>query len=505
MSVWVRPGSDDVGLVAWAVGRALGALGLATVAPLVVALALREWNAASALAIGASLAIAASGLAARRRPDVTWTWSHGLVAVALAWVVTAVVAAVPMMLSGHYASSLAALYDAMSALTTTGVTVAHDIDHMAVSLHLHRHLLQVVGAAGVVVAVLTVYTSGGSHVVALAAARESADRLLPTMRATLRFTARVALTYAVAGVVALTVALAIAGLAPARAVLHAFALTASSLSTGGLALSTASVALYHSLAVETILVVLMVIGATSFNIHATVWLHRSRDALRSTEARTLATTSLLLLVAVGVGLASAGAHDDAMALTRRGAFLVVSALTTTGLRTVSSAELATDWGALAPAAIVTAMAIGGMTASTAGGIKAFRIGIVARSLIEDVRRVLLPDAALVVSTYHAGRRRILREDTARAAATMLLLYVTTFLVGSLVAMMVGDDDVTRALFDSVAVTTNTGLTVGTVGPDMSWVLMIAHIVQMWLGRLEFVAVLALLGSIGSIVRGRVRS
>jgi len=505
MSVWVRPGGDDVGLVAWAVGRALGALGLATLAPLVVALALREWNAASALAIGASLAIGVSVAASRRRPSATWTWSHGLVAVALAWLVAAVVAAVPMVLSGHYGSPLAALYDAMSALTTTGVTVAHDIDHMAVSLNLHRHLLQVVGAAGVVVAVLAVYTSGGSHVVALAAARESADRLLPTMRATLRFTAKMALTFAAAGTLALTVALWLAGHSPARAIGHALTLTASSLSTGGLAASTASVAAHHSLAVETILVVLMVIGATSFNIHATVWLHRSRDALRNTEARTLATTSLLLLIAVGVGLATAGAHSDASALTRRGAFMLVSALTTTGLRTVSPAELATDWGALAPAALVTAMAIGGMTASTAGGIKAFRIGIVARSLVEDVRRVLLPDAALVVSTYHAGRRRVLREDTARAAATMLLLYVTTFLVGALVALAVGDDDVTRALFDSVAVTTNTGLTVGIVGPDMSEVLMVAHIVQMWLGRLEFVAVLALLGSVVSIVRGRVRS
>jgi trk system potassium uptake protein len=86
---------------------------------------------------------------------------------------------------------------------------------------------------------------------------------------------------------------------------------------------------------------------------------------------------------------------------------------------------------LAPAAIVTAMALGGMAGSTAGGIKAIRIGMTAKGAVQDVRRLLLPESALVVASYHAGgSRRVLRDRTLRAATTLLLLYVVTYLAGA---------------------------------------------------------------------------
>jgi Trk-type K+ transport system membrane component len=54
----------------------------------------------------------------------------------------------------------------------------------------------------------------------------------------------------------------------------------------------------------------------------------------------------------------------------------------------------------------------------------------------------------------------------------------------------------------VSVGSNIGISIGVVNPDMPDGLMAVYIVQMWLGRLEFVAVFALLGYLVSLARGR---
>ncbi|MEY3020687.1 MAG: hypothetical protein RLZZ272_1671 [Actinomycetota bacterium] len=503
MSVIRRPAVEDLRLIAWAVGRALGLLGLVMLVPAAVALALGDADGASALALGAALALGLALVGTRDRPVRPLGWANGLVAVALSWLVGAFVAAVPLALSGRYGGMLAAGFDAMSALTTTGLSVAHDLDHAPAALILHLALLQLVGGFGTVVTVLVVLVGGGPRSVALAAAAERGERTHPNVTHTVRFIVRAAGGHLVVGVAALTAILRLDGLEPGRALLHAVTLASSALSTGGVTVMRGSLAHHHSAAVEAVVAALMIAGALSFGLHVALWSGRGAEALRHLELRTLALTTSAGLALVLVGLVGAGVHRDAVALVRRGALMLLAASTTTGLTVVDGTLIATDWGALAPAALVAAMAIGGMTASTAGGIKAFRIGVVVKTIGADVRRALLPGSALVVASYRAGRRRVLDEDLSRTATTVLILHLATFLLGGVVGLLTGAGDITDTLFESVSVTANAGLTVGIVGPDMPPALMATHLVQMWLGRLEFVAVLALIAWTIALVRGRV--
>jgi trk system potassium uptake protein len=192
-------------------------------------------------------------------------------------------------------------------------------------------------------------------------------------------------------------------------------------------------------------------------------------------------------------------------LLRKGLFTLVAALSSAGYQVNVGETYLTDWGVLAPAAIVAAMAIGGMASSTAGGIKAMRVGLAAKTLLHDVRKILQPEAALVVTTYHAGKRRVLRDDTARAVTSVLLLFVVTYLFGALVGLAYGGYDITQTLFESVSATSNIGLSIGVTAPDMPRGLMAVYLVQMWLGRLEFVAVFALVGYLVALGRGRART
>lgn len=500
----VRPAIRDVRLIGLYLGRVISLVGVAMLLPALVAVARAEWNALSGLVIGGGLAITAGrllelALFTRRTP----TWAHGMVTVGAAWLVIPLFAAVPLFLSGHLGSYLDAYVDAISGVTTTGLTVLQDLDHLDVSTNLYRHLLQFLGGQGIVIVVLTLFTTSNAQGGSLYLGETRDDRITPNLLRTARFILTVALTFLVIGTTALTVAGLVSGLGLGRSLLHAVALFLSAYDTGGFALQSTSAAYYHSALVEGLLIVLMLAGAMSYGLHYQLWRGNRRELLRNLETRTVSLTLLALVGVTFVGLGRSGAFTDAAPMFRRGFFTLVSAHTTTGLTTTDPGVIVTDWGLVAPAAIVAAMAVGGMASSSAGGIKAIRIGVTLKGVFREVRRVLLPEAALIVSSYHQHRRHILRDLHIRAAATILLLFLFTFIAGGLVTLFFDSSFAfTEALLESTAAATNTGFSVGILNPDARTIVKLVIAAQMWLGRLEFMAAFAFVGYLVAIVRGR---
>jgi trk system potassium uptake protein len=499
----LRPGADDLRLIGYYLGKVLLGLGLLMLLPALAALWLGEWNELTGFIIGASLCtIVGSATEVRLATRRALTWAHGMVTVALAWLIGAIFAAVPMHLSGRYTDLLSSVFEAMSGLTTTGLSVIHDLDHTPLSMDLYRHLLHFAGGQGIIIVVLSLFAAGGGRIGTLYVSEARDERILPNFIRTSRFIYRVAATYLVVGTTALTIALMSAGFTPGRAVWHGFNLFLAAFDTGGFSPMQASVIYYHSFAVEVVIMVLMLAGAISFGLHFQMWRGDPRQVLRHLETRTLALSTSLLFVVISFGLVRSGAYDSVGPLIRKGLFTLISAVSSAGYQVNVGDTYATDWGALAPAAVVIAMAIGGMASSTAGGIKAIRVGVTAKALIHDVRKLLQPEAALVISTYDVGRRQILRDETARAATTVLLLFVVNYLFGALIGLAYGEYDITQTLFESVSAAANMGLSIGVTSPGMPRGLMVVYTVQMWLGRLEFVAVFALFGYLVSLARGR---
>ena len=97
---------------------------------------------------------------------------------------------------------------------------------------------------------------------------------------------------------------------------------------------------------------------------------------------------------------------------------------------------------------------------------------------------------MVVTYYHVGRRT-LSHETSREALTVFVLFVATYAVGTLFGVAFGYD-ATQAIFESVAMTSNGGLSSGIVSPGMQPMLECVYIFQMWAGRLEFLTLLALI-------------
>lgn len=497
-----RPDADDLGVIGFYLGKIATGVALMMALPVGLAAALGEWDSATALAAGAGVAVAFGQLTEWRLQSRTeLTWAHGTVVVALAWLLGSFLAAVPFFLSGHMASFLDAWFEAMSGLTTSGLSVIEDLDHLSYSMRFYRQLTQFVGGQGVVIVMLALFAAGrGTGTLYVAEGRE--ERLVPNVARTARFIFRIALVYLVVGTAALTMALWVAGIGGWRGLWHALGLFFAGFDTGGFAPMSQSIGYYHSMSVEAVVSVLMVAGSLSFALHYFLWSGRHKELFRNLEMRTLAVTMLGATALAMYGLASIGAYTDTAGLFRKGFFTLLSAHSGTGYGVSSGTLFVTDWGALAPAAIVVVMAFGGMAGSTTGGIKAIRLGVTFKGIVEDIRRILLPESALVVTRYHSGRTHILRTPELGAATTIVLVYFLTYLAGAAVALAYGEWEITEALFESVSAAANVGLSVGLVSPDMPALLELTYIVQMWAGRLEFIAVFALVGYAIALVRGR---
>jgi trk system potassium uptake protein TrkH len=148
-----------------------------------------------------------------------------------------------------------------------------------------------------------------------------------------------------------------------------------------------------------------------------------------------------------------------------------------------------------------AMAFGGMGSSTAGGVKSLRIGLTVKAITNQIRQVLLPEGAVMRTQYYQSGRKRLTPDLAEAAMTVSLLYVALFLLGTGMGLAYGYG-VQEAMFESVSAGASVGLSVGITDPAMPALLKLTYMVQMWAGRLEFVAVFALFGFAYAWVRGK---
>lgn len=500
----LRPTIDDVRVIVRAVGLGLLGVGLATIAVGLLALLAGDVDSATALVAGGSVGLAiGETIRGRIWSNRPLSWTRATVAATLTWIACSLSAAVPMYLSHHYGSYLDAVFEAMSGLTTTGLTLVQDLDHLPAAFVMYRHTLELLGALTFVVVGLTVLTSVSATASSLAPSDVRDERILPSLERTWRHVLSVGALVLVPGVVLCTAAVAVAGVPGWGSLRHGLGLAVAASTTGGFAPTSASVGYYHSPLVEVVLLPLMIAGAISFALHLAARQGKRWQLAGEFELRILVASLVAVMTVVLVGLGRSGAQTDLVPLFRRGVFSAIAAHTTTGLTTITPRLIATDWGQLAPAALVAAMTIGGMTGAPAGGLKVLRVGVILKGVAADVRRVLLPEAALVVPTFQWGRVHRLTHAHVRSAATLLLITLAAVLTGATVVLFVdGSVNLTESLFAAASAVTNSGQSLGTFGPSTSGGIKFGFLGLMLLGRLEWLAVFATFGFVFAGIRGR---
>ncbi|HZL04286.1 MAG TPA: potassium transporter TrkG, partial [Coriobacteriia bacterium] len=214
-----------------------------------------------------------------------------------------------------------------------------------------------------------------------------------------------------------------------------------------------------------------------------------------------AVTLTALVVVATFGLARAGVYPEAVTLFRKVFYQIISGHTTTGWSTMYARAFVTQWGPVGLIATTIAMMIGASASSTAGGIKGIRVGIIFKALAQDIRRMVSPESAVLRSRYHHIRDIALSDRLVRTALTITLAYLLMYGAMSLVGTAYGYPFL-EASFEGVSAAANTGLSCGVTSPAMPAVMKALYIVAMWLGRMEFMSVFALVAYAVSVVRGR---
>jgi len=286
-----------------------------------------------------------------------------------------------------------------------------------------------------------------------------------------------------------------------RAWLHAIWISMSAWSTGGFGPQSYNMGYYHSLIIEVFTMILFTIGSFNFALHWSVWTGDRREIYRNIEIVSF-TITLTLIFSLGTyALMRLDALSGAIPFFRKAFYQIVSGHTTTGFMTIYGRQFVRQWGVLAMMVTTVAMAIGASAASTAGGFKGMRMGIIAKSFAADIRRLMLPESSVIVKKIHHVHDKVLRDGQIRAAMTIVLAFIFIHLISGVLGSLYGYPFV-EALFDGVSAGSNTGLSAGVVAPAMPTVMKVWYVIIMWMGRLEFMAVFALAGFMIRVARGR---
>ncbi len=461
---------------------------------------------------GASLLIAVGiGVGLERLdPEPDLGPREALAVVSLAWLVAAVIGAIPYLLAGYGTGSalrhpVNALFESMSGFTTTGATVTAEIsfEQHSHAVLMWRQLTQWLGGMGIIVlmiAILPQLAVNGAQLMQSEAPGPSLQKLTPRIAETAR-----ALWLIYAGLTAVLVVvlytLSLLGVAPNMGAYNAIAHGLSTMPTGGFSPEADSIAAFDPIVQWTILP-FMVVAGVNFALFWYVTHDRPRELFENTEFRvylglvTGLTAALAIVLFRGgapttePGGVTEGVTENAL---RQAAFQIGSLMNSTGFATADFAA----WDTHAQFLLLFAMFVGGSAGSTGGGIKVVRWIVVFKTLRRELYTSANPD---VVRPVRLGGE-VVDENAIRGILVFTVLYFLLFAFG---AVFIELDTAragialsgTEAVAASLATIGNVGPGLGPLGPFGTYEILpdttkLLMILLMWVGRLEIVPVLAI--------------
>lgn len=498
----LRPRLEDLKIIGFYLGKIILGLALAMFIPIVTGLCFKEINPILDFAIAVAISVIIGILLVKIcRTEKDLNWMQGMIVVSLSWIAAMFLSAIPLYLSGHYHSFLDSCFETMSGFTTTGLTLVQDLDHLSYTHNLWRHLGPFIGGQGIAIIVLSLFIKGTSGAFKMYVGEGRDEKLLPNVINTARFIWLISIIYLIIGTIGLGITGISIGLKPVNSFFHGACIFMAGFDTAGFSPRSQNILYYHSFIFEVVTIIIMIAGSLNFNFHYQLWIGNRKEMVKNIESRTFLISVMLTFFIVAIGLNQLGIYPQAIVLFRKGFFQLISAHTTTGYMTIYAQQFIAEWGNLALAGLICAMALGGCICSTAGGIKMLRVGIIAKAFKEDLKRIIMPGRAIVVEKFHHIKEIFLEDKQVRSVLIITLAYIILYVIGALVGMFYGYPFL-ESLFESTSAAANVGLSCGITNAAMPTALKVTYIIQMWAGRLEFISIFTLIGFLAAAFKGK---
>ncbi len=398
------------------------------------------------------------------------------------WVVISVAGALPYLLWGPPFDLVNALFESVSGFTTTGSSILTEVESLPKGLLFWRSATHWIGGTGIIVFALAVLPQLGR--VGRSLFKGEFTTLVPPPRLSRAHDiARVILIVYVGLTLLETVALLLAGVNLFEAVTTAF----GTIATGGFSPRNESIASYHSLGVEMIVLLFMVLSGMNF-----AFLYQlTRRGRGATLRESTSVRYYLFFLLLGVVIATGDLHGKIYhtwgEALRYASFQVVSVGTSAGFASADSSI----WTPPSMLVLIFFSLICAMAGSTSGGIKLDRLvlflGLVRRKFI-----LLLHPETVVPLHYD---RRVIELSIAEGAMLFITLYLAVVTAATFVQTLIGMP-LLEAFTGTIAAMGNVGPGLGSIGslgnysaiPGASKLVLAG---TMLLGRLEIFSALIL--------------
>ena len=381
-----------------------------------------------------------------KKPKSTVFYAReGFVAVSLSWIILSITGALPLFLSGEFASYTDALFETISGLTTTGASILSDVEALSKCNLFWRSFTHWIGGMGVLVLILAVLPLAGGYNMYLMRAESpgpTVGKLVPRVR----HTARILYEMYIFMTVIQIILLLITGMSPFEAMTLSF----GTAGTGGFGVLNSSIGSY-SVASQAVITIFMILFGINFNVYYLLRVKKPMEACKHEEMRYYLGIIMIAVILITVNIRDS--FSSLMEAFHHAAFQVASIITTTGYSTADF----NLWPEFSRFILVLLMFVGACAGSTGGGIKVSRVIIMMKLVKNELSYLIHPKR---VRQIHF-EQHVVTKEVLRSISVFFIAYALVYGASVLLISLDNLDFTTN--FTAVAATLNN------IGPGLEQV------------------------------------
>ena len=405
------------------------------------------------------------------------------VVVTAVWIIFSFFGMFPFLIHGSCTNITDAYFETMSGFSTTGSSVFDDVERLPRGILFWRSLTQWVGGLGIVfftIAILPSLVGGSVKVFAAEATGPIKAKMHPRLSTTAKWIWSIYLLLTIG----CGLAFWIAGMDWFDAMNYSMTTTA----TGGFSIHNDSLSYFNDANVDYIAILFEFLAGINFTLlYISIFKGRFKDLIKNSEFKLYISIVLLATVSIVTVLLTQMEYDLEQAF-RQGLFQVVSFMTTTG---VFSDDVA-KWPHITWIILGGLMFVGACAGSTSGGFKCIRAVMTLKTLRNNFRQILHPNAVLPVKINGMS----VPQSRIVALFAFFTLFMCMILVTAAIMILSGIDTV-NSIVIALSCVSNIGPSLSNdIGANITWSGMPDYIkwalsLLMLMGRLEIMTVLVL--------------
>ncbi len=341
----------------------------------------------------------------------------GFILVALGWVISSVVGALPFVINKDIPRFVDAFFEMVSGFTTTGSSILTDVEALSHASLFWRSFAHWIGGMGILVFVIAFIPIASNRSLHIFRA-EMPGPIVGKLVSKAKLTAQILyIIYMVLTIIEIFFLLA-GKMSLFDSVLTAF----GTAGTGGFGIKNSSIAFYDSAYIDGVITVFMIIFGINFNVIYLYLLRKFKVAFSNEEVRWYLV--IIFGAAILISINILPMYGTFMHAFRYAIFQVASIITTTGYVTTNY-DL---WPQFSKSILFILMFVGACAGSTGGGMKVSRIMIFVKHAKQELKKLVHPNSVSTVEIDHALIDNKTMSNIHAYLVSYTLIFVASFMV-----------------------------------------------------------------------------